>query len=172
MWWLPKKKKIMCKIILQLANILLHFIHFRASPSNRQSRLFYVTTQSTTSTLTTVTYCFVTSTTALATCGKRRRKRDLGEFIEQDLEINPQRWVFVWFPVVWNEWKYLGLMMCPTWCHLRTQKQMKDKESSPCTGWPRPPPPPPPPTPPPPQWPPSPALLAALRSPCVENKPW
>merc|ERR1712083_640347 len=62
-----------------------------ASPSNRQSRLFYVTTQSTTSTLTTVTYCFVTSTTALATCGKRRRKRDLGEFIEQDLEINPQR---------------------------------------------------------------------------------
>merc|ERR1712079_62344 len=62
-----------------------------ASPSNRQSRLFYVTTQSTTSTLTTVTYCFVTSTTALSTCGKRRRKRDLGEFIEQDLEINPQR---------------------------------------------------------------------------------
>merc|ERR1712079_958250 len=61
-----------------------------ATPSNRQSRLFYVTTQSTTSTPTTVTYCFVTSTTALATCGKRRRKRELGP-IGEDVEINPQR---------------------------------------------------------------------------------
>merc|ERR1719412_3038402 len=57
------------------------------SPS-RQSRLFYVTTQSTTSTLTTLTYCFVSSTTTLMTCG--RRKRDLGP-IGEDVEINPHR---------------------------------------------------------------------------------
>merc|ERR1719343_1837209 len=60
-----------------------------ASPS-RQSRLFYVTTQSTTSTLTTLTYCFVSSTTTLMTCGKRRRKRDLGP-IGEDVEIKPHR---------------------------------------------------------------------------------
>merc|ERR1711902_197255 len=47
-------------------------------------------TQSTTSTLTTLTYCFVSSTTTLMTCGKRRRKRDLGP-IGEDVEINPHR---------------------------------------------------------------------------------
>ena len=39
----------------------------------RQKRLFFVSSSSTTSTLSTTTLCFVSSTSAVTTCGKRKR---------------------------------------------------------------------------------------------------
>ena len=51
----------------------------------RAPKLFFVSTSSTTSTVSTTTLCFVSSNTALAACGKRRKRA----LIEQDkLEQN------------------------------------------------------------------------------------
>merc|ERR1712079_783692 len=55
---------------------LLVFVHMSVSQdvsTNRQKRLFFVSSSSTTSTLSTTTLCFVSSTSAVTTCGKRKR---------------------------------------------------------------------------------------------------
>ena len=59
----------------------------------RKPRLFYVTTQSTTSTVTTASYCWATSAATTGTCARRKRS---GNFFPSstltDEAIAPSRW--------------------------------------------------------------------------------
>ena len=59
----------------------------------RQPRLFYVTTQSTTSTVTTASYCWATSAATTGTCKRRKRS---GNFFPAsaltDENIAPSKW--------------------------------------------------------------------------------
>ena len=60
----------------------------------RKPKLFYVTTKSSTSTITTFSLCVQSSAAALATCGKRRKKRSglSDPIVESDemAEISPR----------------------------------------------------------------------------------
>merc|ERR1711976_471996 len=62
--------------------------------SQRSKRLFFVSTTSTTSTILTGSYCYMSTNVAVVTC-KRRRKRNLADEAKisdnSELDISPQR---------------------------------------------------------------------------------
>merc|ERR1712172_200484 len=63
-----------------------------AAADKRNPKLFWVSTESSTSTVVTSSFCYITAG-ALTACGKRRKKRFLNqeEDIDIEYEINPDR---------------------------------------------------------------------------------
>merc|ERR1711997_963785 len=57
----------------------------------RRPRLFYVTTQSTTSTLTTASFCWATSAATTGTCARRKRSGNFFPTLSTSEEIAPSR---------------------------------------------------------------------------------
>ena len=73
--------------------LLMSFFRVSKAGEGRKPRLFYVTTQSTTSTVTTASYCWATSAATTGTCARRKRS---GNFFPSatltDEAIAPSRW--------------------------------------------------------------------------------
>jgi len=63
-----------------------------AVSGRRQPKLFYISSSTTTSTFSTSTICFKSTTAALLTCSKRKRKRDImSELQDAPESIKPSR---------------------------------------------------------------------------------
>ena len=79
------------KILLLALTISL--VAAQGAENKRDDRLFYVTTSSSTSTLSTVSFCFQSSDAAPTTCGKRKKRSGILEEHQGDLvsDIQPHR---------------------------------------------------------------------------------
>ena len=83
--------KMLCKILL--VTLAISLVAAQEADKKRDERLFYVTTSSSTSTLSTVSFCFQSTNAAPTTCGRRKKRSGILDEYQGDQvsDIQPHR---------------------------------------------------------------------------------